>query len=164
MRVIRQCHASCTEVSRLDQLIGFAAASAQQADPCPQRGGKAVLEGRDFGLLVEPTDYQFVVYQTRRQRWELLNQEREFRRRELPKGLSFELTLDSRIVVLKTKDERIKSDAPVSVPQLIIAASGEGTPFRLTLERAGTEAKAAVTADSMGKLKVESSDQTVKKI
>jgi len=124
---------------------------------------RAVLEGRDFGLLVEPARYQFVVFQTRRQRWETLNQEREFRRRDLPKGLSFELTLDARLVVLKAKDERIKSDAPQSAPQLIIAASGEGTPFRLTLHRAGTESKATVSADSFGKLKIVNSDQSVKK-
>jgi hypothetical protein len=47
---------------------------------------------------------------------------------------------------------------------LIIAASGEGTPFRLTLARAGSDARATVSADAMGKLKVESSDQAIKKI
>jgi general secretion pathway protein H len=125
---------------------------------------RAVLEGRDFGLLVEPTHYQFVVFQNRRQRWEVFDQEREFRRRDLPKGLSFELALDSRVILLRDKDPHIKSDAPVTAPQLIIAASGEGTPFRLTLARAGSDARATVSADAMGKLKVESSDQAIKKI
>jgi general secretion pathway protein H len=124
---------------------------------------RAVLEGRDFGLLIEPTRYQFVVYQTRRQRWESFDQEREFRRRDLPKGLSFELTMDSRLIVLHAKDEHIKSDAPQTAPQLIIAASGEGTPFRLTLQRAGTESRATVSADAFGKLKVDNSDQSVKR-
>lgn len=124
---------------------------------------RAVLEGRDFGLLVEPNHYQFVVYRTRRQRWESFDQEREFRRRDLPKGLSFELVLDSRVVILRAQNEKLKSDAPQSTPQLIIAASGEGTPFKLTLLRAGTNSKASVSADSFGKLKVDNSDQSVKK-
>jgi general secretion pathway protein H len=124
---------------------------------------RAVLEGRDFGLLVEPTRYQFVVFQSRRQRWESFDQEREFRRRDLPKGLSFELSLDGRLAVLHAPDEQLKSDAPQTAPQLIIAASGEGTPFRLTLLRAGTESRATVSADAFGRLKVDNSDQSVKR-
>ncbi len=121
---------------------------------------RAVLEGRDFGMLIEPTTYQFVVYQSRRQRWESFDAEREFRRRELPKGLSFELMLDSRLIVLRPKIERIKSDAPLTAPQLIIAASGEGTPFRLTLLREGSPNKASVNADTLGKITVDSSDKS----
>mgnify|MGYP000983256898 CR=1 FL=1 len=124
---------------------------------------RAVLEGRDFGLLIEPAAYQFVVYQTRRQRWENFDVEREFRRRDLPKGLAFELQLDSRNIVLKTRDERIKGDAPQTAPQLIIGAGGEGTPFRLTLARQGTPNRAVLSADAFGKLTLQSSDQTAAK-
>ena len=45
---------------------------------------RALLEGRDFGLRIEPAAYEFVVYDQRRDRWLLLDQEREFRHRELP--------------------------------------------------------------------------------
>ena len=122
---------------------------------------RAVLEGRDFGLLVEPTTYQFVVFQSRRDRWEKFDEEREFRRRELPQGLSFELTLDSRVVVLKAQTARIKSDAPLTAPQLIVAASGDGTPFKLTLLRAGSTNRASVITDSRGKITVENSDKSI---
>jgi general secretion pathway protein H len=122
---------------------------------------RAVLEGRDFGLLVEPTTYQFVVFQSRRDRWEKFDDEREFRRRELPQGLSFELTLDSRVVVLKAQSARIKSDAPLTAPQLIVAASGDGTPFKLTLVRAGSTNRASVNADTLGKITVETSDKSI---
>src|ERR1700677_4052057 len=47
---------------------------------------RALLEGRDFGLRIEPTAYEFVVYDPDRDRWLSLNQEQEFRRRSLPKG------------------------------------------------------------------------------
>jgi hypothetical protein len=39
-----------------------------------------------------------------------------------------------------------------------IAASGEGTPFRLTLLRDGTQAKASVDGDALGKVSHISSD------
>src|SRR5271167_2025518 len=52
---------------------------------------RALLEGRDFGLRIEPTAYEFVVYDSRHDRWSSLSQESEFRRRQLPKGVSFQL-------------------------------------------------------------------------
>src|ERR1700735_3562984 len=46
---------------------------------------RALLEGRDFGLMIEPAAYGFVVYDTRRDMWMKLDQESEFRHRDLPK-------------------------------------------------------------------------------
>ena len=113
---------------------------------------RALLEGRDFGLRIEPAAYEFVVYETRRDRWKTLDQEREFRHRDLPKGLRFQLELDSQIVVIKPIDRNLSSDQPPPGPQVAIAASGEGTPFRLTLLRDGTTAKASVDGDALGKV------------
>jgi hypothetical protein len=48
-------------------------------------------------------------------------------------------------------------------PQIAIAASGEGTPFRLTLERAQTKAQASVKGDALGRISRENSDQPVKR-
>jgi general secretion pathway protein H len=119
---------------------------------------RALLEGRDFGLRLEPSAYEFVVYDPNRDRWLTFDQEAEFRHRELPKGVSFELQLDSRVVVIKPIDRSLASDTAPPGPQLAIAASGEGTPFRLTLLRAGSTAKASVDGDALGKLKHLSSD------
>jgi len=124
---------------------------------------RALLEGRDFGLRIEPTAYEFVVYEARRDRWMTLDQEHEFRRRDLPKGLSFQLELDSRLVVIKPIDRNLASDATPPAPQLAIAASGEGTPFRLTLLRDGTASKASVDGDALGKISRVSSDQSAKR-
>jgi general secretion pathway protein H len=123
---------------------------------------RALLEGRDFGLRIEPAAYEFVVYEPRRDRWLPLDQEREFRHRELPKGVSFQLQLDSQVVVLKAIDRTMSSDAPPPGPQVAIAASGEGTPFRLTLLRDGTQAKASVDGDALGKVSHISSDKREK--
>jgi general secretion pathway protein H len=123
---------------------------------------RALLEGRDFGLRIEPTAYEFVVYDSRRDRWSSLSQESEFRRRELPKGVSFQLELDSQIVVIKPIDRSFSSDEAPPGPQVAIAASGEGTPFRLTLLRDGTAAKASVGGDALGKVSRVGSDQSEK--
>ena len=62
---------------------------------------RALLEGRDFGLRIEPTAYEFVVYDPVRDRWLTLTDEHEFRHRDLPEGVTFQLELDSTPVVLK---------------------------------------------------------------
>jgi general secretion pathway protein H len=123
---------------------------------------RALLEGRDFGLRIEPAAYEFVVYESRRDRWITLDQEHEFRHRDLPKGLSFQLELDSQIVVIKPLDRNLTSDA-APAPQLAIAASGEGTPFRLTLLRDGTASRASVDGDALGKITRFSSDHPEKR-
>ena len=123
---------------------------------------RALLESRDFGLRVEPAAYEFVVYEPRRDRWMTLDQEHEFRHRDLPKGLSFQLELDSQIVVIKPIDRNLASDAAPPSPQIAIAASGEGTPFRLTVLRDGTAAKASVNGDALGKVSRVSSDHQEK--
>jgi general secretion pathway protein H len=123
---------------------------------------RALLEGRDFGLRIEPAAYEFVVYDPRRDRWMMLDQEREFRHRELPKGISFQLQLDSQTVVIKPIDRNLSSgDLPN--PQVAIAASGEGTPFRLTLQREATQAKASVDGDALGKVSRENSNKVEKR-
>ena len=123
---------------------------------------RALLEGRDFGLRIEPTAYEFVVYDTRRDRWMMLDQEREFRHRDLPKGITFQLQLDSQTVVIKPIDRNLSSgDQPN--PQVAIAASGEGTPFRLTLQRDATQAKASVDGDALGKVSREDSNKVEKR-
>jgi general secretion pathway protein H len=123
---------------------------------------RALLEGRDFGLRVEPTAYEFAVYDPDRDRWLTMNDESEFRHRDLPKGVTFELQLDSVAVVLKPVDTNL-NDAPPLAPQIAIAASGEGTPFRLTLLRDATQARASVDGDAFGKTSHESSDHKPEK-
>jgi general secretion pathway protein H len=124
---------------------------------------RALLEGRDFGMRIEPTAYQFVVYDTRTDRWMPFDQDHEFRKRELPKGVSFQLMLDSQVVVIKPVDRTLASDQAPTPPQVAIAASGEGTPFRLTLLRDATHAQASVDGDALGKVSHMGSDHAEKR-
>jgi general secretion pathway protein H len=120
---------------------------------------RALLEGRDFGMRIEPTAYEFVVYEPYRDRWLKMDQDREFRRRELPRGVSLQLQLDSQTVVLKAVDPNHLGNQVLPNPQVAIAASGEGTPFRLTLLRENTNAKASVDGDALGRISRAGSDQ-----
>ncbi len=120
---------------------------------------RALIEGRDFGLRLEPNGYEFDAYETRRGLWRPLDQEKEFRRRRLPPGLSLQLELDSRQVVINPVDPNLTTDVPPSPPQIAIAASGENTPFRLTLVRDDTRARTVVRGDAFGKVTRLSTDQ-----
>jgi len=124
---------------------------------------RALLEGRDFGLRIEPAGYGFVVYSPDRDLWLPLTDEHEFRHRDLPKGVTFQLELDSVAVVLKPLDQGLSSGNAPPPPQVAIAASGEGTPFRLTLQRDATQARAAVSGDVFGKTTHQSSDHPQEK-
>ena len=119
---------------------------------------RALLEGRDFGMRLEPAAYEFVVYDPYKDRWQSMPQDREFRHRELQKGLSFQLQLDSQVVVLKPVDKTFSSAQTPQAPQLAIAASGEGTPFKLTLTRDQTRASATVSGDATGRVSSDGSD------
>jgi hypothetical protein len=110
-------------------------------------------------MLLEPAAYEFVAYDTRRGLWVPLDQEREFRRRTLPPGLTLQLELDSRQVVLAPIDPNLSSDTAPPAPQLAIAASGDSTPFRVTLLRDETRARALISGDSLGKVTRRGSDQ-----
>jgi general secretion pathway protein H len=120
---------------------------------------RAVIEGHDFGLRLEPAAYEFLTYDTTRGQWITFDQEREFRHRNLPPGLAFQLELDSRQVVLQPIDPNLSSDTAPPPPQLAIAASGDSTPFRITLVRDETKARALVMGDATGKLTRRGSDQ-----
>ena len=156
--------------------IGVAGRDSQLDDESRRIAGlvgllheRALLEGRDFGMRIEPAAYEFLVYDTRRDRWFSFDQEREFRHRELPKGVNFQLELDSHVVVLKPIDPSLSkpnnpsgdqlSSTSQPPPQIAIAASGEGTPYRLTLLREATQAKTTVSGDAMGKTSYDNSNK-----
>ena len=123
---------------------------------------RALLEGRDFGLRIEPAAYEFVVY--------------EHAPRSLADARPGARISPSRIAqghqfpaAARFPDRRHQAHRPESVqrqpppgPQMAIAASGEGTPFRLILLREGTPARASVDGDALGKVARESSDQSGK--
>ena len=109
-----------------DRYTDLAAAVTEQAQ----------LEGRDFGVYFGAASYEVLVYAPRRQRWEMLPDDRLYARRELPAGVTPTLVIEGKELLLG----REPPDA-VRAPQVLFFSSGDVSPYRLTLAREGTDAR-----------------------
>ncbi|MGQ0428598.1 MAG: type II secretion system minor pseudopilin GspH [Gammaproteobacteria bacterium] len=93
---------------------------------------QAQLEGRDYGLRVEATGYEFMRFDAFEQLWREVENDPGLAPRELPPGLAFELLLEGRPVLLR---EEQRPEA--RLPQLYAWGSGDMTPYRLSIARSG---------------------------
>ncbi len=111
---------------------------------------EAILQGREFGFEVVADGYRFVVYEPERDEWWLLDDDMHLGPRTLPDGLRPGLRLEGRELTLPG------AFAETPRPQVLLLSSGEMTPFRLTLQRAGQSLPAAVLeADAVGRLSLQ---------
>jgi general secretion pathway protein H len=93
---------------------------------------QAQLEGRDYGILLETTRYEFFRFDAFEQRWAPIENDAALLPRQLPADLAFELVIEGRPILLRHEP---KPEA--RLPQLVAWGSGEMTPYRLTLTRKG---------------------------
>jgi len=115
------------------------------------------LQGRDFGLVVEPDSYTFFFFDTRKQLWAPVEDDELLTRRQLPEGLRFRLWLDSREVILKPVEVEGLTDEDKKnlAPQIALLASGDTPPFEIQLEREDTGLRWHVLAKPDGTLVTE---------
>jgi len=124
------------------------------------------LLGRNVGVLVDRTGYEFVQFDARRWSWVQIVDDDLLAPRQLPPGLSIRLVLEGREVVLKPHSERVpkeesseqsgessatanpldkKDDSKKTLqdaemaPQIMMLASGDVNSFDMSLEREGAE-------------------------
>lgn len=95
---------------------------------------EALLQGRDYGLLVEEYGYAFLVYSYEKGQWERQGMDERLRERRLPEGLEFSLVLEGQRVPL---DESARGER--LAPQVAILSSGELTAFELELHQQFTD-------------------------
>ena len=110
---------------------------------------QAQLEGRDYGLRIEADNYEFLRFDAFEQRWTGIEGDPGFRPHQLPPGVTFELVLEGRDVLLKdeaTPDARL--------PQLVAWGSGDMTPYQLSLAR-GEDGRIELTGNPDGTIEVE---------
>ena len=110
---------------------------------------EAVLDSREYGLLIDDEGYRVLHYEEASGRW-LEADRREAH--QVPEWMRLQLELDGtplRLVApvrerddpagLSDRRERAQRDTPRLEPQLLILSSGELSPFSLTLVDRGPE-------------------------
>ena len=98
---------------------------------------EAELQSMDVAVFVAAAQYEFLRFNSRRNEWEPIVDDKLYAQRELPEGLRFRLWLEGREVVLKPSlpDRTDKEEHQKAPPQLMVLSSGDLMPFELHLER-----------------------------
>lgn len=104
--------------------------SRRLADAIELLQEQAQLEGRDYGLRVETSQYEFLRFDGFERSWRAIEGDPWLRPRRLPPGLVLELQLEDRAVLLGRP-----ARAEARLPQLIAQGSGDMTPYRLAVAR-----------------------------
>jgi general secretion pathway protein H len=110
---------------------------------------QAGLESRDYGVWFDPDGYQLLVYIERRARWEAIADDRLYAYHAYPPGVHVALELEGRPVALG-----LGKPSEARVPQVLLYSSGEASPYRAELTRAGSEAHFIVEGRPDGTLVV----------
>ena len=92
---------------------------------------EAELQAIDLALFVGATDYEFLRFDTRRNQWVPVIDDKLYAQRALPEGLRFRLWLEGREIVLKPAlpDRSKKDENEKAPPQLTVLSSGDDVPF-----------------------------------
>jgi general secretion pathway protein H len=111
--------------SEIDRLADVMAVTLEQAE----------LEGRDYGLFIDTSGYGVMVLDGL-QGWQVVEDDRWLQRHAFPDGLLAELEVEARRVLLRPSPD----SEQVVMPQVLVFASGDVTPYRLVLRRGATDA------------------------
>jgi type II secretion system protein H len=108
---------------------------------------QAELQTRNYGIVFQPRTYQFVVYSVRRNTWRAVREDDALRKRELPTGLSFQVAVDARRIVLRSRKH------PISlIPQVMIYSDGELSSFKITIVRKSAGRAVRIEQNQDGKI------------
>ncbi len=115
---------------------------------------QAQLEGRDYGVRFTPGAYQVYVYAAERQRWETIDEDRLYERHALPDGLEYQLEVEGKVL-------KLGAEPPLApkVPQVILFASGDASPYVLKVQRQGVERATTVVGGPDGSIEIRRPEQ-----
>lgn len=118
---------------------------------------EAELQAIDLAIFVGQTDYEFLRFDTRRNEWTPVVDDKLYARRTLPEGLRFRLWMEGREIVLKPglPDRSKKDESQKWPPQVTVLSSGDVVPFEMQVERDGAPALWRMTSLADGDLRVE---------
>ncbi len=110
---------------------------------------QAQLEGRDYGILLETTRYEFFRFDAFEQRWTTVEGDPALLPRQLPPDLGFELVIEGRSILLRHEPR-----PEARLPQLVAWGSGDMTPYQLALARSGA-GRVTLTGRADGTMEIE---------
>jgi len=108
---------------------------------------QAQLEGRDYGIWFGATRYEVLTYEQLGQTWQSVVDDRLYQSHELPAGLAMRLEMEGRPITPASEVPGI-----ARVPQVLLYASGDASPYSLTLSRDGSQSKWIVAGQGDGTL------------
>lgn len=122
---------------------------------------EAVMQGREFGLEIMLNSYRFVEFDPFQRLWTEIGTDDQFRFRQLPDDVEFELRLEGKSVRLEREaydlsvedndnDDR-KNDF---APHILIFSSGDSTPFELWIQNRERDQTVILTGDLTGQVEV----------
>lgn len=95
---------------------------------------QATLQNREYGLRCFVGGYEFLAFDARRGQWQRVTSDDSMRPRQLPTGVSMQVSIEGRDIILprqQAKDDELS-------PQVMLFSSGELNLFELTLRREAT--------------------------
>lgn len=118
---------------------------------------EAELQSIDVAVFVGTTDYEFLRFDTRRNEWQPIADDKLYAQRTLPEGLRFRLWMEGRELLLKPglPDRGKKDENQKWPPQVTVLSSGDVVPFELQIERDATPALWHMTSLADGDLRIE---------
>jgi general secretion pathway protein H len=118
---------------------------------------EAELQAIDVAIFVGQTDYEFLRFDTRRNEWTPIVEDKLYAQRALPEGLRFRLWLENREIVLKPglPDRSKKDESQKWPPQITVLSSGDVVPFEMHIERDAAPALWRVTSLADSDLRLE---------
>jgi general secretion pathway protein H len=118
---------------------------------------EAELQAIDVAIFVGQTDYEFLRFDTRRNEWMPIVEDKLYAQRTLPEGLRFRLWLENREIVLKPglPDRSKKDESQKWPPQITVLSSGDVVPFEMHIERDAAPALWRVTSLADSDLRLE---------
>ena len=98
---------------------------------------EAMLEGREYGLVIDPQGYQVVEFNEQQRHWQASSTD-AFARHRLPDHILIRLDSEGTKIDLgklaSSKPEQKQPSTSELTPALLLLSSGEVTPFSLSIE------------------------------
>jgi general secretion pathway protein H len=130
------------EVNRLHRLLGLTAQ-------------KAILQGSEIGILVEQDAYRFLF--PGKQYWEAFSADNFLKRRQLPQGWELVLMQDDQVItpaLVPLGDDGVEDKKKMPPPTALFYASGEVTPFRLSIYSSNNSEPYTIDVQANGEIEI----------